>query len=605
MLDHSKIPTQSTRLQLNRPSVKSRVRALALTICLLTILFPLYHVKSAYGQTLLVPSEYETIQAAVDNAITGDTIQVAAGIYYEHICVNKSLALIGEDPQTTIVDGIANGAVFDLDEASNVHITGFTIRNAGKTHNAVISSKEVATNDYHEIVNNIITTSQYGVFLGFSKSNTIFNNTFVNNILSGIYLNRADETNITANTIVDSAYGVQSTATANADIIGNTISQTSYGIHLTSSSTGTTVRGNLISAKTVGVYSTSDSTTVDHNVMRGGAYGVYFYNCHDGSISYNTFLNNSYGIRLYMSSSSTSSHTISNNKLLCTDWALELTNAHGNTFTGNWLQQNTYGIYMASSSSNTLYHNNFVNNALQAIAGIGTGNQWDNGNEGNYWSDYTGVDEDPRDGIGDTPYRITPIGYDNYPLMTTWSEHDIAIQNVTLSTHETRPGPVVNITVIVRNNANISGSETFPVTAKYDLNIIETETVTALAQGEETTLVFNWNTTALASGVYAVSAEIGIVPDELNTDNNHFLDGSIYIILLGDLNVDGAVDNADLALLILAYGSAPASPSWNPDADLNEDGTVNVLDLHLLSKDYGKTENCLKSNLPSIDCPKA
>jgi len=42
---------------------------------------------------------------------------------------------------------------------------------------------------------------------------------------------------------------------------------------------------------------------------------------------------------------------------------------------------------------------------------------WDCGSYGNYWSDYTGIDED-GDGIGNTPYQI-PGGNnkDRYPLM--------------------------------------------------------------------------------------------------------------------------------------------------------------------------------------------
>jgi len=303
-----------------------------------------------------------------------------------------------------------------------------------------------------------------------------------------------------------------------------------------------------------------------------------------------------------MPASSTSSHNINNNKILNTDWALELVNANGNTFTGNWMQQGTYGIYMSSSSSNTVYHNNFVNNSMQVYSGIGTGNQWDNGypSGGNYWSDYadednySGPDQDQpgSDGIGDTPYRVLPLGYDNYPLMTTWSEHDISIQNITLSTNETNPGATVDITVIVRNQANTSVSETFTVTAKHDLNIIETKTVSDLAQGANETLTFNWNTIGVALGNHTISAEASAVPDELNTDNNNFIDGTVRIkvAFLGDINRDGIVNSDDLTLLNQAYGSTPtSSPNWDSDADLNEDGIINVLDLYLLSNDYGKT----------------
>jgi hypothetical protein len=41
---------------------------------------------------------------------------------------------------------------------------------------------------------------------------------------------------------------------------------------------------------------------------------------------------------------------------------------------------------------------------------------WDDGVEGNYWSNYTGVDTD-LNGIGDTPYIMNPTDRDNYPLM--------------------------------------------------------------------------------------------------------------------------------------------------------------------------------------------
>jgi len=43
---------------------------------------------------------------------------------------------------------------------------------------------------------------------------------------------------------------------------------------------------------------------------------------------------------------------------------------------------------------------------------------WDNGNLGNFWSDYNGTDTN-GDGIGDTPYVIDPLNLDRYPLATS------------------------------------------------------------------------------------------------------------------------------------------------------------------------------------------
>jgi nitrous oxidase accessory protein NosD len=72
-------------------------RKFVLIIVLLSITSCLCEIKPVSSRTILVPTEYESIQAAVDNATAGDTIQVAPGIYYEHVYVNKSLTIAGEN----------------------------------------------------------------------------------------------------------------------------------------------------------------------------------------------------------------------------------------------------------------------------------------------------------------------------------------------------------------------------------------------------------------------------------------------------------------------------------------------------------------------------
>jgi parallel beta-helix repeat protein len=592
MSNHERSITRSEELRKKEISFKPRKSVLIILLILVTSC--LYQIKPVFSSTILVPTQYPTIQAALDHAAIGDTVQVAPGIYYEHVHVNKSVTIVGENLQTTIVDGTANGTIFDLD-GSNIHISGFTIRNAGNTGNAITSSKETLTSDNHWISNNIITTSQYGVYLSYSTGNRIFSNTFINNVFASISVNSCGSTNITANTIVGAPYGIKTTSSTNNIIVSNTISQSSYSIYLASASTGNTVRNNVLSGKTACVYSSSDSTTVDHNALIDGATGVYLYNCKSGSVYYNTCKNSSYGIRLYNPSALTSSHAVSNNKILYTDWAIELVYSDGNTLTGNRLQQNTYGVYMSSSSSNTFYRNNFVNNKMQASAGTGS-NAWSKSiqgkNQGNYWSDYTGTDTN-GDGIGDTnlPYRIAPVGSDNYPLVRTWSEHDVAIVSVSTSQNQVDPGAVVNVTVKVRNNANTSVSETFTVTAKYNSTTIGTKAVDNLAQGATEILTFNWNTTGVAPGNYTISAVASAVSDELNTDNNNCSDGIVRIkaLLIGDVNHDGIVNSTDLALLVQAFGSTSASSNWNPDADLDKDNLIDAKDLRLLGKNYGKT----------------
>jgi len=82
--------------------------------------------------TLHVPADFATIQEAIDYSIDGDTVLVSAGTYVENINFNgKNIALIGEDRETTIIDGGQNGSVvtFNSGESSILALTGFTIQN--------------------------------------------------------------------------------------------------------------------------------------------------------------------------------------------------------------------------------------------------------------------------------------------------------------------------------------------------------------------------------------------------------------------------------------------------------------------------------------------
>jgi len=56
----------------------------------------------------------------------------------------------------------------------------------------------------------------------------------------------------------------------------------------------------------------------------------------------------------------------------------------------------------------------------------------------------------------------------------------------------------------------------------------------------------------------------------------------------GDINQDGNVGPADWAVFSRAYGSTPADPEWNPDADFDRSGKIDPYDFSLMSSNYGK-----------------
>jgi nitrous oxidase accessory protein NosD len=86
-------------------------------------------------------------------------------------------------------------------------------------------------------------------------------------------------------------------------------------------------------------------------------------------------------------------------------------------------------IYSSSGKNNTFYHNNFFNNSNNVVGWIddGEGNSWDNGEEGNFWSDYEGIDAD-GDGIGDTSYIIDDRRPDRYPLMAPFEVDSVTVE---------------------------------------------------------------------------------------------------------------------------------------------------------------------------------
>jgi hypothetical protein len=81
--------------------------------------------------------------------------------------------------------------------------------------------------------------------------------------------------------------------------------------------------------------------------------------------------------------------------------------------------------------TSTFYHNNFVSNnhqvATDDLYDIYGKDSFDNGEKGNYWSDYTGKDVD-GDGIGDTPYVIDDKRQDRYPLMAPFDVDSVSIE---------------------------------------------------------------------------------------------------------------------------------------------------------------------------------
>ena len=118
-------------------------------------------------------------------------------------------------------------------------------------------------------------------------------------------------------------------------------------------------------------------------------------------------------------------NTVNNNELSDSENGIFASHSTNNHLTRNCIFNNSIGTtLMFDAYNNTIIHNNFIDNN-QSLRIRDTTNIFDNGIEGNYWSDYSGEDinsgpyqnETGSDGIGDTPYVIDGENQDDYPMM--------------------------------------------------------------------------------------------------------------------------------------------------------------------------------------------
>jgi parallel beta-helix repeat protein len=214
----------------------------------------------------LGPNNYTKIQDAINDAGNGDTIFVYddSSPYNESVVITKSISLIGEDKQTTIIDGgkTLNEPVINI-TADGVMVQGFTIQNKWTD----IDNGIMISSNNNLIKDNIIKDNSIGILLNgwipgiphYSNSSIVEDNDIYENHETGVYV----------------IYSYFNT------ISNNRISSNTNGIYLGLS------RGNLVTL---------------NNITKNEETGIWIYSGINNTILKNNILNNHFGIDIFESS---------------------------------------------------------------------------------------------------------------------------------------------------------------------------------------------------------------------------------------------------------------------------------------------------------------
>jgi parallel beta-helix repeat protein len=343
---------------------------------------------------------YTTIQSALDAANVDDTILVFSGTYVESIVVSKSLRLLGEHRNTTIIDGAGSSMVV-LIETGMVTMSGFSVTNGSwgislaDSAYTTISNNNISGNDYglgsgrspySTITDNIISKNDDGGVVVFdSQGNTISNNNISGNY-GGVDIYDDDRSIVEGNNISNNAvFGVGFYNSIDSEVSNNyLLNNGPWGTYIASSS-GIWVTDNYISNSTFGIWLEDSSwheisgNSMERSSIFLSGNQIEHWNTHSISPS-NTvdgrpvyYCRNANGGTIPFSAgqiilANCDGVTVENQNIINLYFGMQIGYSSSNIITNNTvLSSDRVGIYLQASSGNLIIGNNASNNGNGGI----------------------------------------------------------------------------------------------------------------------------------------------------------------------------------------------------------------------------------------------
>ncbi len=329
----------------------------------------------------------DSIQAAIDRAAEGDTVQVQRGRYVENLRIEKTLTLRGIDRPT--VSGGDQGDTIRV-TAPDVVIEGMIVADSGGS----------------------LRGQNAGIYIQPGAHRAIVRNCWLNYNLFGLWIEKADDVQVLHNNITgkrdyDSAQrgnGVQLYNTKGARIIGNEISFVRDALYIDVSHHAVFKQNRLHHSRYGTHYMNSYYNLWEDNDTWDNRGGLALMEVRNQEIRNNrAWKNSDHGIMLRTLQDA----VIENNIVMNNGRGFFIYDVEYTKLTGNVVADNRIGVHLSASARNEVADNDFIENHEQ-IRYAGTRDiQW-GGGKGNYWSNYRGWDRD-GDGRGDIPYEANDV----------------------------------------------------------------------------------------------------------------------------------------------------------------------------------------------------
>ncbi len=570
---------------------------------------------------------FNKIQNGINAVAQNGSVFVSPGTYYGHVVINRSLNLVGENRETTIVEGGSNNRSSIEISADYVTLTGFTLKTGYmyavdflESSHCTLASNLIVSDWRHASAGGGFAS---GIFIeGPSKCVNIIGNQFID-VYMGIGAYQASYFSISENTFIDTLIGVDlydssyNLITRNA-FSGQSMADVSfYGAYntITENTFGSggicffidslpdsvmywnthTIENNTVNGKPARYYKDMNGGTIPtdtgqiilanctHMTIQGltvsdVAVGIQlgFSSCN--TISGNTLLNNSYigSILMYSSNNSVTGNIIT--PAVPSLWGASVgiifMGSSDNIISANIIDMNhvvgTYGIYLYMSTHNTVLEN-VVKNSDTYGGGIEL--------------DVSSANTLIKNIVSGNSFGITLYYSSNNSI------HENDVINNTM-------GLITKIeykqftTISVQGRDGGGGPSYSPSTNNtiYHNNFIN-NTQSVYDEYNNT-----WYNTSYQEGNYWSNFD---EPSEGAYDNNsddiadapYSIPGNntqdlyplmhLFISIPGDLDHDGDVDTNDYHIILAACGHSIGDPSYNPEADYNRNGSVDLIDYQI------------------------